>query len=138
MLSSKSPSPAWEGISELGPEPEADTGLDKIHSSRQGMLQTSGWLALALASTKDRLNFPTVWKSIPHKCCRDSPNPGYIRQLPSDIVGMKRGRHAKTWSVCNAHRRSPCFPANKNKLAGKRAQNNNNNNNENDYRNLRL
>ena len=62
MLSSKSPSPAWEEISEVGPEPEADNGLDKIHASRRGKAADQCcvpcWLALALASTKDRLNFP--------------------------------------------------------------------------------
>ena len=122
MLSSKSPSPAWEEISEVGPEPEADTGFDKIHASRQGNAADQcclpHWLALALHAPRTFSVSPTVWKSIPHKYCRDSPNPDYIPQLPSDIAGMKRGRHAKTWSVCNAHRRLPCFPANKNKLAG--------------------
>ena len=142
ILSSKLPSPAWEEISEAGPEPEADTGFDKIQASRRGKAAEQcclpRWLALALASIKDLLSSPTVWKSIPHKYCRDSQNPGYIRQLPPDTADMKRGRHAKTWSVCNVHRRSPCFPANKNKPAGKQAQNNNNKNNENKYRNLRL
>ena len=62
MLSSKSPSPAWEEISQVGPEPEADTGFDKIHASRRGNAADQcclpRWLALALASTKDRLSFP--------------------------------------------------------------------------------
>ena len=68
------------------------------------------------------------WMSIPHRYCRGSQYPGYIRQPPSDIAGMKRGHHATTWSISNAHRRSPCFVQRKIKLAGKRAQNNNNKN----------
>ena len=43
-------------------------------------------------------------------------------------AGMKRGRHAKTWSVCNAHNVRHVFLQKKNKLAGKQAQNNNNKN----------
>ena len=63
----------------------------------------------------------------------DFPNPNYIRQLPSDIAGTKHDCREKTWSVCNAHRREPCFLQRKIKLAGKRAQNNIKNNK---YRNF--
>ena len=61
-LSSKSSSPAWEEISDVGPELEADTGPNKIHASSQGKAADQcclpRWLALALASTKDLLSFP--------------------------------------------------------------------------------
>ena len=109
-LSSKSPSPAWEEISET----EVDTGFDKIHASSRGKAAVQCCLPRWLARSsvyQGPPQLPLLGRPFPHRYCRGSQYLGDIRQLPSETAGMKRGRHAKTWSVSNAHIRSPCFPA---------------------------
>ena len=60
-LSSKLPSPAWEEISEVGPEIEADTGLDKIHASSRGKAADQCCLPRWLALHQGPPQFPPLF-----------------------------------------------------------------------------
>ena len=86
--SSKSPSPAWEEISEA----EVETGLDKIHASSRGKAADQcclpRWQDLALASIKDRLSFPFLFLSAILHHARFLPGKKF--SVFSRIIGEKR------------------------------------------------
>ena len=121
ISSSKSPSPAWEEISEA----EVETGLAKIHASTRGKAVIQCCFlhcpARALASIKDRLSLAHCFRVQPSQVVQ-----GFTLHSPAANrhCGHEAWLRERTWHVCNAHTNWPCFLQGKTILAGKRAQNN--------------